>query len=719
MIDIIRGASNKPVSTEALIDFVEKSEIDEAILYTGYPIVGSIEGISSLDALLISSKHGVIVFDIVEEPEYSAREDIRDSLYNIIFQKLIGHKVLSEKRGKLKIEIYVLTIAPSWIKKNHNEEIIKEDDLKNYLRQKERDNLSFDDYKQVIQVVQAITKLKAKPAREITDEKSKGAILNDIEKSISNLDRMQSRAVIETVDGVQRIRGLAGSGKTIVLALKVAYLHSKFPDWTIGVTYYTRSLKNQFKELITKFTIEHKNEEPDWNKIKIQPAWGSFRESGIYYEFCKVNNVEYLDYDSAKIKFGPNETLDKLSEKALSDVKSNTEKALSEAKSNNEIYDIILIDEAQDFTESFLRLCYSLLKPISSINLKNKRLIYAYDELQKLNESRPILRNPTDIFSGINFTNQKNKPQNDIILEKCYRNSSPILVTAHALGFGIYREEGLVTMFRDKELWTDVGYIIDDGELELGKKVTLKRDEKSSPDFLTEKISTEEIIRFKSFDSIKEQYEYIVTEIEKNLKEEDLTYRDIIVIHPNPLNAKNELAGLRGLLFEKEIESHMAGVNTSPDDFFIDNSIVFTSIFRAKGNEAAMIYVVGSEHCYGGNELIKKRNTLFTAITRSKAWVRVLGVGNAMRKLEKEFNKVKENDFKLKFNYPTVEEMENLNVLHRDLSDSDKKNIAESKKAMNNIVKKIRNKEIHIEDIIEDMPKDIRIALMDKLNDNK
>ena len=37
---------------------------------------------------------------------------------------------------------------------------------------------------------------------------------------------MQGRAVIETVEGVQRIRGLAGSGKTIVLALKAAYLHA-------------------------------------------------------------------------------------------------------------------------------------------------------------------------------------------------------------------------------------------------------------------------------------------------------------------------------------------------------------------------------------------------------------------------------------------------------------------------------------------------------------
>ena len=33
-------------------------------------------------------------------------------------------------------------------------------------------------------------------------------------------------------------------------------------------------------------------------------------------------------------------------------------------------------------------------------------------------------------------------PRQDIILERCYRNSRPVLATAHALGFGIYREPG-------------------------------------------------------------------------------------------------------------------------------------------------------------------------------------------------------------------------------------------------------------------------------------
>lgn len=706
MIDIIRGASNKPASTEALIDFVEKSELQDAVLYTGYPIVGAIEDKSSLDALLITSQHGVIVFDIVEEPEVSNREDLRDTLYNIMLQRLIGYKDLTEKRGKLKANLNVLTIAPSWpVNQKGDDIIIEKPDFDAYLNQNIQGNLQIEDYKRLIQAIQAITKLKSRPPRKVTNDSSKGAILNDLEKSISNLDRRQSKAVIETVDGVQRIRGLAGSGKTIVLALKVAYLHSKFPDWTIGVTYYTRSLKNQFIELITKFTIEHKNEEPDWNKVKIQQAWGSSKDNGFYYEFCKLNNVEYLDYDNAKARFGQNANfIDVLSSKAI-----------AEAKEANEHYDAILIDEAQDFTESFLKLCYKLLKPASDKNPNNKRLIYAYDELQKLNDANP-LKNPKEIFPGIDFSNEKNKPQQDIILEKCYRNSAPVLVTAHALGFGIYRENNqLVTMFSDKELWKDVGYKIDEGQLEFGQNVVLKRDSESSPEFLTEKIPTDQIINFLKFDSNTEQWEYVASEIEKNLTKEDLAYRDIIVIHPNPVKAKNELAPLRNLLFKKKIESHLAGVNTSPDDFFIDESIAFTSIYRAKGNEAAMVYVVGSEYCYGGYELIKKRNILFTAITRSKAWVQVCGVGDSMDKLEKEFQNVKEEKFRLRFRYPTPKEMDKLNVLHRDLSEADKKAISESEREALNLITKLRNQQVHL----EDLPKETIEELRKLLNDNK
>ena len=68
---------------------------------------------------------------------------------------------------------------------------------------------------------------------------------------------------------MQRTRGLAGSGKTIVLALKAAYLHASHPEWRIAVTFLTRSLKEHFRRLITYFTIEQTGEGPDWKYLRV------------------------------------------------------------------------------------------------------------------------------------------------------------------------------------------------------------------------------------------------------------------------------------------------------------------------------------------------------------------------------------------------------------------------------------------------------------------
>lgn len=88
---------------------------------------------------------------------------------------------------------------------------------------------------------------KSSKKRELWNDSTRGTKLQELENRIATLDNNQVEAVVETVDGVQRIRGLAGSGKTMVLALKATYLHLQHPDWNILVTYSTRSLKNMFR----------------------------------------------------------------------------------------------------------------------------------------------------------------------------------------------------------------------------------------------------------------------------------------------------------------------------------------------------------------------------------------------------------------------------------------------------------------------------------------
>ena len=46
--------------------------------------------------------------------------------------------------------------------------------------------------------------------------------------------------------------------------------------------------------------------------------------------------------------------------------------------------------------------------------------------------------------------------QNDIVLPKCYRNPKEILVTAHAIGFGIYNDI-LLQSLENNSHWNDYG----------------------------------------------------------------------------------------------------------------------------------------------------------------------------------------------------------------------------------------------------------------------
>ena len=383
MVNIIRGDLDKPVSSSRLADYFENRSDIEGNLYLGYPIIGTSQGGYQIDALLVSRQNGIVIFNIIEGTSPSSDlEEVQDESVNKIQSKLLQYKSLTNKRN-LMVKIGVITYAPALNHRPINISddypvIIDDSDLTKYIDTQSWEQSQY--FEILNSVIQAITSIKKKKQRNYVQKiDSRGAILSKLEDSIANLDKQQSAAVIETVEGVQRIRGLAGSGKTIVLALKVAYLHAKHPDWNIAVTYNTRSLQGQFKQLINAFTFEHKNEEPDWEKVKIIHAWGSPKANGIYYEVCKRHNIEYKDLDTAK----------KLTRKFGQQFDAVCEEAIGKIKKFDQYYDVVLIDEAQDFSQHFLRICYEILK-------EPKRLVYAYDELQSLNKN--IMKSPESIL---------------------------------------------------------------------------------------------------------------------------------------------------------------------------------------------------------------------------------------------------------------------------------------------------------------------------------
>lgn len=716
MVTSIVGTSQKPISSSRLKEYFDKRDDLSGFLYIGYPIIGTNEGAYPIDALWISKEKGLVIFCLIEGKSTDNYERAQDDSFNKIDAKLRSHRELMNKRT-LAVSVNVITFAPAIIdtKPDNEYPLCNEDNLNSAIDSIHAwDNTSY--YEILISVVQSVSMIrKNRKKRDIQDAASRGARLQMIEDSIANLDNQQGRAVIESVEGVQRIRGLAGSGKTIVLALKAAYLHAQHPEWKIAVTFNTRSLKEQLKRWISSFYAEQTNSEPDWENLRILHAWGSnSTNGGLYYDFCIEHGTEWLDLARAKALA-----------KNKSPFASACQKALDDAKQYHPMYDVILVDEAQDFPIEFLNLCYEILG-------NEKRLVYAYDELQSLNlQSLPA---PEDIFGfnsngtpRVKFEYDQNGHSNqDIILEKCYRNSRQALTVAHALGFGIYRESnflsdtGIVQMFDNHQLWTDIGYKVVDGELEDGKRVILTRTQDSSPKFLESHSPIDDLVTCEVFEYKQNQDIWVAQEIIKNIREEELRADDIIVINPDPLTTRDAVGTIRKLLNEAGIYSHIAGIDSSPDVFFDTDkdSVTFTGIYRAKGNEAAMVYVINSQDCYGdvsfgvSNDVAMLRNRLFTAITRSKAWVRIVGIGPSMKTLKKEIDEVKRRGYQLEFIYPTAEQRKKMNIINRDMSWDEKNRVNKNKKNWADILKDLESGNLYIEDLGEEAVEKMRKLLI-------
>uniref|UniRef100_UPI004057C657 DEAD/DEAH box helicase n=1 Tax=Agathobacter sp. TaxID=2021311 RepID=UPI004057C657 len=688
--DIVRGIISKPSQTNQLVDAITNymsSSKDSGTLYLGYPLTASADSKVTIDAMLLTEAHGMIVF-IFQEHGASVNElkDEQDALYYHLDFYLKKYSSLRNRRSTVVTPI-VITVL---VDKMDGEE--REDDY--YFVQmgelcNEIENLpKFDRkyYKPLCEALQKVTNIRpAKKRDNVVKENSKGWVIKEIEKEIANLDEWQKKAALEVPNGPQRIRGLAGTGKTIVLALKAAYLHTQYPKWNILVTFYTRSLKQQYEELVEKFVSDFSGDKPDWNRLKILHAWGSRAEDGVYFRLTQAYHAPVHSFTSAKSKYGRNNPFKGMCEELLtySDINDSLNK-----------FDAILIDEAQDLPAAFFQLIYKYCKT-------PKRIIWAYDELQNLSDLE--MPSITEMFgtdeegnSLINIDNVPNEPQRDIILPVCYRNPPWTLAMAHALGFGVYRNKSNLPIqtFDKPNMWREIGYSVVSGSLVNGRKVKIERKPGDNPEYFSKLLSREDSIQAIAFEEKEKQYAWVAQEIYKNITEDELDPDDILVVLPEAYTSKTEYVNFARYLRAKGIDSILAGVNSSQDTFRTQGYVTCSGIYRAKGNESPMVYIINSEYCAEGTELVKLRNVLFTAITRSRAWVRVCGVGPLFKMLNKEFKECAVKEFCLEFKCPTQKEMEQIRKLNRERTEEERANEIKARNNIGELISMIERGEI-------------------------
>ena len=666
MLDVVFGENSGGVEVTRLRTVLQGMEIS-GTFYLGYPVLSTADGKIFVDALLVSGSHGLVAFDVpshlntpLDTVQIEELGERQNQIYASLYNKLNMHRNLRKGRS-LAVAINVITCHPAF------EQIQQMDDMITCAP----DALpcvmgGFDSAEETYlrplhAAIQRVSTLRPPRRREnVKNENSRGAILKKIEQEIANLDQWQNRAAIEYANGPQRIRGLAGSGKTVVLALKASYLHVRHPDWKIAVTFQTRSLYQQFRDLIRRFTFDQIQDEPDWSNLVVMHGWGSARSPGIYSLICSHYGIVPRTWRTAQNMYPKRE---------FAGICEEVNKIIDEQDPKH-IFDTVLVDEAQDFPAEFFRMIYR-------VTAQPHRIIWAYDDLQNLGSYE--MRSEHELFGAgedgkslVALKNNPDRPKEDIVLPVCYRNTPWALSTAHALGFGIYRQEGLIQMFKEPSIWPRIGYEVVDGNLALGHRVSVRRGPDSYPPYFTELLDPEDAILRHMFKNDDEQYRALAEAIEANINEEELEPNDILVVLPDAFTFRKTGAAIISALYEKDISAHLVGVTNSRDELFQPDSVAVAHVYRAKGNEAAMVYVLHAEFCQSDVDMDRKRNILFTALTRSRCWVRLFGIGQRMQKLCLEVDKVKDERFKLEFDYPDQQQIERLATVHRDMKDEER-----------------------------------------------
>ena len=205
-------------------------------------------------------------------------------------------------------------------------------------------------------------------------------------QEIKALDLSQESIAKNIGDGHRILKGVAGSGKTLVLACRAKYLKTIYPDYKILVVCYNNSLCNHLRQMFGD----------DFNeKIEVL-NFHSLVKSVTNTKLFILKNEKQAEYNS---RVG-NILIDHLEQNKIDQAN---------------LYDAILIDEGQDFAQEWIIGLSKLVKA------ETNNILFCYDPAQNIfNRKKPSWR-------SVGLQVQGKKP---VELLKCYRNTKEILDVA-------------------------------------------------------------------------------------------------------------------------------------------------------------------------------------------------------------------------------------------------------------------------------------------------
>ncbi|ENZ5546677.1 ATP-binding domain-containing protein [Enterococcus mundtii] len=479
-------------------------------------------------------------------------EDIVDDIDNISitydFRKRIGRK-------------------RKWQKKFVEETNINDFDVKNI----EKYKLVDEQDKRDVNIIISLLIGSINSVEKIGDDAPTN-ILDKVKQKIILFDGDQTRFIFKPSQSkLISIQGLAGTGKTELLLHKLKELYLEDPENRIVMTCYSKTLTNSLKKRIPDFFTTMKvNEQIDWEeRLWAMSSWGSAGNpnSGIYSYICYTYGIPFERYSTYT---------------NIEVVSKNAIKYLKTLDTIEPCFDYILIDESQDFSDSFFELCKMVVK---------KTVYTAGDIFQNITDVPPSMRSVT------------------YLLNRCYRTDNRTLMFAHALGLGLFEKTAL--NWFDEAEWKFFGYNIEQLPTENEKiRYELSRTPlRRFDDIDDDKNDCTRIIKCDSEDCTEE-----IIDVIKEIKINNPTVQpdDIAVVYVT--QSRDNFAQIDRLCVKINNSfswNTTKGYDTKKTE---KGSLFITNKYNIKGLEFPFVICVANK---GVKSNLSSRNTLYMAMTRS------------------------------------------------------------------------------------------------------
>lgn len=440
-----------------------------------------------------------------------------------------------------------------------------------------------------------------KPPRNIPED-TLGSYFDKIATSYKRLsDEQQKLAEQDWSGGPRLIRGVAGSGKTIVLAAHVARLITQYEK-------QQRSLLGNKKKKILVVCYNRTLQELLHEKIN-----GCCRQRGMPLEESQqvcldIKHMNSLFYDLARytcnkiweyknIQHEDQEAAGFQSEYYLSKIQDFRQKHPNEF--NTLQYDAIYVDEGQDFLENWFRILFMLADKRDN---GSPNLFIFYDDAQNLyGRNRPIWEH-----IGISVTGRST------VMSNCFRNTCEIIETAFNVLAGSFCEK----MSHSMNAFADVHY------LEKEKKLISKESNFWRVNFATKNFRWP-TIEFAS--SRNNELQNIMKKVEFLIHNENVNIRDILVLGPTKQRL-NEFSD--HMTSRSSIQTYIAHADCNKDKhIFSQDKLTISTIHSAKGYDSFIAIILSANEFSDLN--LSDRASFYVGCTRAREMLIVSGYTNS------------------------------------------------------------------------------------------